>query len=183
MKAPSFVRLQIKRKWSSLVFLPVNSCVSNSRVWIAFLIEPQAFFFFLSANRRSMLWHYDCTAMTARLQPQAGDDWFSCLLSGPDTKCSICQANAVVYVRWCACCICVSWPCVFLEAWMLALQPMKNTFTSAYTVVIYSMHICIHCTSWGRDKSMSGIHPALYAQLFVRSFQVSVQQEPKHGLD
>lgn len=46
MKAPSFVRLQIKRKWSSLVFLPVNSCVSNSRVWIVFLIEPQAFFFF-----------------------------------------------------------------------------------------------------------------------------------------
>lgn len=160
-----------------------SSCVSNSRVWIVFLIEPQAFFFFLSANHRSMLWHYDCTAMTACLQPQAGVEWFSCLLSGPDTKCSICQANAVVYVCWCACCIHVSWPCVFLEAWVLALQPTKNTFTSAYTVVIYSMHVCIHYTSWGRDKSMSGIHPALYTQLFVRSFQFSVQQEPKHGLD
>lgn len=30
---------------------------------------------------------------------------------------------------------------------------------------------------------MSGIHPTLSTQLFVRSFQVSVPQELKRGLD
>lgn len=92
--------------------------------------------------------------MTMRLQPRAAEFndlhvCTSCLLSGPDTKCSICQANVVVY----ACrCVYTLHVCVMVLSQFRSVgvrmpayaKHSGNAFPSAYTVLIYSIHVCVH---------------------------------------
>lgn len=62
------------------------------------LLFPSLSFFFLT-NRRTMLGHCDCTAVTPACSHKLEfNDFHVCtshLLSGPDTTCSISQANLV----------------------------------------------------------------------------------------
>lgn len=120
------------------------------RIKLVFLIEPQAFFFFSQINPLTLWlhspWQHACSH---KLDINDFHVLTSCLLSGPDTKCSICQANIVVYVCLCVCIlhVCVMavllFRCVGVSTAGYAKQ-LSNAFTAAaYTMLIYSMCVCV----------------------------------------